>query len=39
MAIYNVQQVPTWMLVDRDNNLVGRQELLGDIETEILKLL
>lgn len=39
MTIYNVQQVPTWMLVDRDNNLVGRQELMGDIETELLKLL
>lgn len=39
MTIYDVQRLPTWMLVDRDNNLVGRQEMLGDIETEILKLL
>ena len=39
MTIYSIQRLPTWLLVDRDNNLVGRQEMLGDIETEILKLL
>lgn len=39
MTIYNVQRLPTWMLVDRDNNLVGRQEMMGDLETEIQKLL
>lgn len=39
MTIYNIQRLPTWLLVDRDNNLVGRQEMLGDIESEILKLL
>ncbi len=39
MTIYNVQQVPTWFLVDRDNNLVGRQGMVGNIEDELLKLL
>lgn len=39
MAIYDIRQLPTWLLVDRDNNLVGRQEMLGELEAEILKLL
>ena len=38
-SIYNVQTVPTWFLIDRSNSLVGRQETLGEMETEIRKLL
>lgn len=38
-TIYNVQTVPTWFLIDRSNSLVGRQETLGEMETEIRKLL
>ncbi|MCF0198229.1 MAG: redoxin domain-containing protein [Bacteroidaceae bacterium] len=39
VQIYNLQQVPTWFLIDRGNNLVGRMELMGDVEQEIKKLL
>ncbi len=39
VTIYNVQQVPTWFLIDRSNTLVGRQETLGNLEAEITKLL
>ncbi len=39
VTIYDVQQVPTWFLVDRTNTLVGRQETLGELEAEIVKLL
>ena len=39
VSIYNLQQLPTWFLIDRGNNLVGRQEMMGDLETEIQKLL
>ncbi len=39
VTIYDVQQVPTWFLVDRTSTLVGRQETLGELEAEIVKLL
>jgi len=39
VGIYNLRQVPTWFLIDRGNNLVGRQELMGNLEEEIRKLL
>lgn len=39
VRIYNVQQIPTWFLVDRNSNLVGRQEALGELEDEIRRLL
>ena len=39
VRIYNLQILPTWFLINRQNNLVGRQELLDDLETEIQKLL
>ena len=39
VRIYNLQTLPTWFLINRQNNLVGRQELLDDLETEIQKLL
>ncbi len=39
VRIYSLQQVPTWFLIDRDMNLVGRQEFMGALEDEILKLL
>lgn len=39
LRIYNLQAIPTWFLIDRQSNLVGRMELLGDLEQEIQKLL
>ncbi len=39
MTIYNVQTIPTWFLIDRNNALVGRQELMGGLESELQKLL
>ncbi|MCD8304554.1 MAG: AhpC/TSA family protein [Prevotellaceae bacterium] len=39
VSIYALQQLPTWFLIDRNSDLVGRQELLGDLETELKKLL
>ncbi len=39
LTIYNVQVLPTWFLIDRENTLVGRQELVKDLESEIKKLL
>ncbi len=39
VRIYNLQQIPTWFIIDRNNDLVGRQEFLDDMETEIQKLL
>ena len=39
VRIYNLQTLPTWFLINRQNNLVGRQEFLDDLETEIQKLL
>jgi len=39
ITLYNVLQLPSWFLIDKNNNLVGRQETLGDLENEIRKLL
>ena len=39
VTIYNLQTLPTWFLVDRGSNLVGRMEFLGHLEEEILRLL
>ena len=39
VLIYNLQQLPTWFLIDRSNTLVGRMELLQDLEKEIERLL
>lgn len=39
VVIYNLNQLPTWFLIDRSNTLVGRMELMGDLEKEIGKLL
>jgi len=39
VLIYNLNQLPTWFLIDRSNTLVGRMELMGDLEKEIGKLL
>lgn len=38
-AIYNVQAIPEFFLIDRDNNIVGRSETIGDLEQAIRKLL
>lgn len=37
--LYNLQTLPTWFLIDRESNLVGRMEMMGDVEEEILHLL
>ena len=39
VRLYNLQTLPTWFLIDRQSSLVGRMEMLGDIEQEIRKLL
>lgn len=39
LATYNVRAVPEFFLIDRDNNLVSRSEQIGDLETEIEKLM
>ncbi len=39
VRLYNLQTLPSWFLVDRENTLVGRMELMGNIEEEIQKLL
>lgn len=39
LNIYNVQVLPTWFLIDRDLNLIGRMEMMGDLDEEIRKLL
>ncbi|MCD8266866.1 MAG: AhpC/TSA family protein [Prevotellaceae bacterium] len=39
VSLYALRQLPTWFLIDRNSDLVGRQELLGDLETELRKLL
>ena len=39
VSIYNLQALPTWFLIDRGSNLVGRMEMMGNLEDEILKLL
>ena len=39
LVFYNVQAVPDFFLIDRNNNIVKRQAQIGDIEEEIKKLL
>lgn len=39
VGIYNLQTLPTWFLIDRNNDLVGRMEYMGNLEEEIQKLL
>ena len=39
LMLYNVQTVPDFFLIDRDNNLVKRAAQVKDIEAEIKKLL
>lgn len=39
LKIYNVGVLPTWFLIDRELNLVGRMELTDNLEDEIKKLL
>jgi len=39
VRIYNLQSLPTWFLIDRNSSLVGRMEMMPDLEQEIQKLL
>lgn len=39
LAIYNVQSLPEFFLIDRGNNLVSRSGQIKDVEAEIEKLL
>ena len=39
LMMYNVQAVPDYFLIDRDNNIVKRAALIKDLEAEIKKLL
>ena len=39
LAIYNVQAVPDFFLIDRQNNIVKRNAQISDLEAEIRKLL
>ncbi len=39
VSIYSLQRIPTWFLIDKNCDLVGRQEFLGELEEEIQKLL
>ena len=39
LLMYNIQSVPDFFLIDRENNLVKRAAQIKDIETEIKKLL
>lgn len=39
LRIYNVQAVPEFFLIDRDNNIVGRSQTIKDVEESIRKLL
>ena len=39
LMLYNIQTVPDFFLIDRDNNLVKRAAQITDIEAEIKKLL
>ena len=39
VQLYNLQSVPTWFLINRKPELVGRMELMGDLEQEIHRLL
>ena len=39
LALYNIQAVPDFFIIDRGNNLVKRAAQIGDLEAEIKKLL
>ncbi|MCR5578074.1 MAG: AhpC/TSA family protein [Prevotella sp.] len=39
ISMYNIQSVPDFFLIDRDNNLVKRAAQIKDLDTEIKKLL
>lgn len=39
LALYNIQAVPDFFVIDRGNNLVKRAAQIGDLEAEIKKLL
>ena len=39
LAIYNVQAVPEFFLIDRGNNIVGRSQTIKDVEQAIRNLL
>lgn len=39
LKIYNVQDLPTYFLLDRNGNLVARDEMISDLNKEIMKLL
>lgn len=39
LGLYNVQSLPEFFLIDRDNNLVKRSSQMDDIDTEIKRLL
>lgn len=39
VQLYNLQSVPTWFLINRKPELVGRMELMDDLEKEIQRLL
>ena len=39
ISMYNIQAVPDFFLIDRDNNLVKRAAQISNLETEIKKLL
>jgi peroxiredoxin len=39
LAVYNLQGLPEFFLIDRDNNIVGRTQTIKDIEQEIERLM
>lgn len=39
LALYNIQGLPEYFLIDRGNNIVGRMQTIKDLEQEIKKLL
>ena len=39
LMLYNVQAVPDFFLIDRDNNIVKRAAQMKDLDAEIKKLL
>lgn len=39
LSIYNIQELPTYFLLDRNGNLVVRDNMVKDLNEEILKLL
>ena len=39
VRLYNLQSLPTWFLISRQSELVGRMEMMDNLEREIEKLL